>query len=327
MERDFRYLRDKHTDAGAREVFEKICTQLLQAMFNDDAHRIRVNRGDDGIDIFVGDFDKEIDVYQCKYFIDGIGDSQQKQIRESYERAKNSSSYKIKCWYLCLPCELSTKEFVWWSNWKKRKENIDQIPLHLYEGSYLIGQLKKFSLYNEIFDEDIRQSLDKILAFLRAEKQRIFEEIIALPDEAELQSYNGMVFVKKLESAKIRNISGCKNDYFNAEFVEQSIQSKNNEDEIRAYKNLKSKIYSFWQTQYGRYQDESDGNELITRVYERIEDTDTSTLQCIASINLLAKKGMLHQFAEDCSIGWLKDYKDKLQEYLIRESEGKKNVK
>lgn len=26
MERDFRYLRDKHGDAGAREVFEKICT-------------------------------------------------------------------------------------------------------------------------------------------------------------------------------------------------------------------------------------------------------------------------------------------------------------
>lgn len=56
MERDFRYLRDKHTDEGAREIFEKICTQLLQAQYGKESHRIRVSQGDGGIDILVGDF-------------------------------------------------------------------------------------------------------------------------------------------------------------------------------------------------------------------------------------------------------------------------------
>lgn len=80
MERDFRYLRDKHGDAGAREIFEKICTQLLQAQFGDEAHNIQASQGDEGIDIVVGDFAKPIENYQCKYFIDGLGVSQKDQI-------------------------------------------------------------------------------------------------------------------------------------------------------------------------------------------------------------------------------------------------------
>jgi len=40
-----------HGDAGAREIFEKICTQLMQARYGEDAHSIRLNPGDDGIDI------------------------------------------------------------------------------------------------------------------------------------------------------------------------------------------------------------------------------------------------------------------------------------
>ena len=54
MQRDFRYLRDQHSDAGARDVFENICTQLLQARYGEEAHNIRVSRGDEGIDILVG---------------------------------------------------------------------------------------------------------------------------------------------------------------------------------------------------------------------------------------------------------------------------------
>ena len=41
MQRDFRYLRDKYGDAGAREIFEKLCTNLLQAQHGEDAHNSR----------------------------------------------------------------------------------------------------------------------------------------------------------------------------------------------------------------------------------------------------------------------------------------------
>ncbi len=40
MERDFRYLRDKYGDAGARDIFEKICTQLMQAHYKEGVYKI-----------------------------------------------------------------------------------------------------------------------------------------------------------------------------------------------------------------------------------------------------------------------------------------------
>lgn len=79
MERDFRYLRDKYGEAGARDIFEKICVQLFQNM-NVNAYAVQASPGDDGIDILVGDLKGEIVVYQCKYFIDGIEDAQKSQI-------------------------------------------------------------------------------------------------------------------------------------------------------------------------------------------------------------------------------------------------------
>ena len=73
MERDFRYLRDKYGEAGARDIFEKICVELFQKKF-ENAYAVQASPGDDGIDVLVGDLDGDIIVYQCKYFIDGIGD-------------------------------------------------------------------------------------------------------------------------------------------------------------------------------------------------------------------------------------------------------------
>jgi len=49
MEKDFRYFKDEHGDAGAREIFEKICTELLCAEFGSNAHNIRVSQGDEGM--------------------------------------------------------------------------------------------------------------------------------------------------------------------------------------------------------------------------------------------------------------------------------------
>ena len=320
MERDFRYLRDKYTDEGARSVFEDICTQLFQAKFK-NAYPVRVTQGDGGIDIFVGDFNGEIDVYQCKYFIDGINDSQKAQIRDSYTTAKESNKYKVKNWYLCVPCTLSIKEFTWWSGWKSRKQTSDGIPIGLYDGSYLLGQLKKYDIYKSAFDDDIRNNLEEILSHLCSEKERIFNEIIVTLNADESDAFDNLIFVKKLECANINNIDVCKNDFFNAEIAQQSIQSKGDERTINIYKQLKIKVHSFWNTQYMRYKSHNDGNELLSRTYERIEDADNAALKSIDEINLLAKKGMLHQLAEDCSVGWLSDYQEKLEHYLAKECE------
>lgn len=318
MERDFRYLRDQHGDAGAREIFEKICTNLMHARFGADAHNVRVKKGDGGIDILVGDFLKPIDNYQCKYFIDGIEDSQKAQIRQSFERAISSNDYRMKKWVLCVPCCLDTKEFKWWSEWKGEKQKLNDIEIELYDGQYLIAELKKYQIYDQAFDDDVRKKLNEILEQLDREKKRLTEEIIVMLSDIEPDDFKDMIFVKKLENAKINMIDGCKRDFYNAEIAEYTIKSKGNKDSIRAFENLKQKVYGFWETQYRRYADEEDGNELLTRTYERIEDADTMALDAstLPEVSLAAKKGILHQWAEECSIGWLRDYKEKLKRFL-----------
>ena len=134
MERDFRYLRDKYGDDGARGIFEKICAQLLHAKYDENAHNIQVSQGDEGIDILVGDFNKPIENYQCKYFIDDIGDSQKQQIRESFKRAVTSTEYKMSKWILCVPKCLTAKEFKWWSTWSASEK----------KKTHLQGMLKVF---------------------------------------------------------------------------------------------------------------------------------------------------------------------------------------
>ena len=323
MERDFRYLRDKYGDAGARDIFEKICTELLHAKYGENAHNIRVNKGDEGIDILVGDFSSPIDDYQCKFFLDGICDSQKKQIRESFQTAYKSTSYKLKNWILCVPCTFSASEYSWWSTWISKQKRITGIGISLFDGGYLISQLKKYDIYKNAFDDDVRLMLEKILSHFDDEKKKIHEEIIVLLNEIDPDQYNDMLFVKKLENANIMLLDGCKRDFFNAELVEYTVHSQGNHEKNRILNNLKQKVYSMWETQYLRYASESDGNELLSRIYERIEDADSTTLNCsaIPEVSLFSKKGILHQWAEECSIGWLKDYKVKLEQFLKKEAE------
>jgi len=318
LERDFRYLREKYGDAGARDIFEKICTELIQAKFDCDAHNIRVSQGDEGIDILVGDFNKPIENYQCKYFLDGIESAQITQIKHSFQRAVEAPDYKMRKWILCLPITLSAKEFKWWSEWSGQQEKLFEIDISLFDGGFLISQLKKYEIYEKAFDDDIRLKLDAILSYLENEKVRVCNEIIVLIDEADKDIYEDMLFVKKLESAKIELVEGCKRDFFNAEFAEYTIKSKDSSQLSELLNKLKLKVFNLWETQFRRYQDETNGNDLLTRTYERIESFDTTTLDCppLPEVSLFAKKGMLHQWAEECSIGWLRNYKQKLDEYL-----------
>ncbi len=162
MQRDFRYLRDQYGDAGARDIFESICTQLLQARYGEEAHNIRVSRGDEGIDILVGDFQSPIENYQCKYFIDGIDSSQRTQIKNSFDRALHAEDYSMRKWILCVPCSLSASEFKWWSEWKGQQQKIHEIEISLFDGAYLIAELKKYNIYDKAFDNDTQKKLDEI---------------------------------------------------------------------------------------------------------------------------------------------------------------------
>lgn len=313
MERDFRYLRDKYGDDGARDIFEKICVELFQKIYK-EAYPVQAFPGDDGIDILVGNLSEPIIVFQCKYFINGIQQAQKSQIKESYKMV--TEKYKVKEWYLCVPNVFTVKDHKWWSEWKTSNQESTDIEIGLFEGSLLIGKLKNYEMYNTIFDEDIRNSLSIIEKYLLGENSRIFNEIVMDINDFSDVSYDDCIFVKMLESANILDTDEFKNDFFNAEIARQKIVSKGDKDDLRVYEQLKMKLYSMWQTQYRLYKNSDDGNILLSHTYLRVEDLDESTFKSIDEINLLAKKGMLHQLAEDKKVGWIENYIEKLEKHI-----------
>ncbi|GLC31150.1 hypothetical protein [Clostridium omnivorum] len=314
MQRDFRYLRDKYGDAGARDIFEKICIQLYQTKF-EQAYPIDVHLGDGGIDIYIGNFEDQIDVYQCKYFLDGIGVYQQNQIRKSFNTAAESTKYKLKDWYLCVPCVLNIDETKWWYQWKTKMKNQYGINIILRDGSYLLNDLKKYNLYNNNFDNDIALMLEEIREFLFNSKRYYEEQIYELEDLDDM-NYDDCIFVKKLQSAQIYDNKMAKQEFFNAEIIKSSIESKDNDEGTKMYKNLRTKILSIWNSQYIKYKDEVDGKSLLSDVYQRIEDLDTTTLKAREDISLIAKKGILHQLSDECKVGWVKNYSERLEQYI-----------
>src|ERR1700676_3695737 len=104
---------------GQREIFEKICLEIIKVE-HPNARSIREDRGDHGIDIYVGDFDNGIHIYQAKFFRDAIGESQRSQIRASYNRILDVET-DVKSWTLMVPLEFSFDEITWFETWEKKK--------------------------------------------------------------------------------------------------------------------------------------------------------------------------------------------------------------
>ncbi len=140
-------------EEGARAAFEKACESLIRRTnSNLTAQAVRANPGDEGIDIYVGDLDRdEIDVYQCKFHLEKLGPSQQRQIRESFLKAVNSPKYRLKKWVLCLPKVLDFKENQWWSKFRRRNRESFKIAIELMNGDELLLGGRKYGLITAWF--------------------------------------------------------------------------------------------------------------------------------------------------------------------------------
>ncbi len=76
----------RHGEHGAREDFHRMLTALIQVE-HASATEVRADPGDWGIDTFVGSLADAVTIWQSKFFIDGLGDSPKRQVRESVASA------------------------------------------------------------------------------------------------------------------------------------------------------------------------------------------------------------------------------------------------
>nr|VFK30715.1 MAG: hypothetical protein BECKMB1821G_GA0114241_106926 [Candidatus Kentron sp. MB]VFK34264.1 MAG: hypothetical protein BECKMB1821I_GA0114274_106625 [Candidatus Kentron sp. MB]VFK76624.1 MAG: hypothetical protein BECKMB1821H_GA0114242_106527 [Candidatus Kentron sp. MB] len=152
---DFRQLQFRYGD-GASDIWERICISLVQREHL-EAKAIRASPGDGGIDCIL-EREGDVTIWQCKYFIKNIGESQKNQIRESIQSLKKSGCVPNK-WVLCLPIDLSLKERAWWDNFRLNHGFL----LWLWEGSQIRTELLKTensATRDEYFHENNKSSLE-----------------------------------------------------------------------------------------------------------------------------------------------------------------------
>lgn len=150
MDRSFKYFVDKYTIEGARAKFEELMTVMLKRANNGNAFNVRTSHGDNGVDVYIGDLNNFPDIYQCKFFLNGIDASQRQQIKESIDTALET--HLINIWVLCIPCQLNHKEHEWWCKFKKQYECKGIKKIKLYDEIQLISMIKEYGLYDEFFD-------------------------------------------------------------------------------------------------------------------------------------------------------------------------------
>lgn len=141
------------------------------------------------------------------------------------------------------------------------------------------------------------------------------EEIYEIDENID---YSDSTFIVKLESAEIYDHEDCQQEFFNAEIAKSSIESRGISTEIKGFLMLRENMKSVWKTQHRVYEDEQDGNKLLAKVYERVENLNDTTLKSKPDLPLIAKKGVLHQLSDECKVGWTKNYKLRLKEYLLK---------
>ena len=183
------------TEEGARTLFEKLIVHLMKVRYK-DAKLIRSARGDWGIDAISGELSSgTCIIWQAKYFINGINDSQKEQIRDSFKQVLKKSKekgFKINTWYLCIPCSLSPEETKWWESWHKKKTKETNIRIGLIDETEIEARLMTSDAEHIRlgFFGDVPSMVNYYLQSIRGMKER---DIQQLPDE---KLYEKSMFIK-----------------------------------------------------------------------------------------------------------------------------------
>jgi len=163
-------------------------------------------------------------------------------------------------------------------------------------------------------------SIEKISAFLRHLGIPVLEvahefDLDEIYELDESSDYSDAVFLAKLESASIYDHEDCQEEFFNADIAKSSIESRGIPTELKSFTNLRYSLKSIWKTEHRSYTNENDGNALLKDVYKTVEQLSETTLKNELPLSLIVKKGVLHQLSDECKVGWVKNYKKRLEEF------------
>ena len=140
------FIRIHGGEVGARDIFEQLIYALLRNKYKGfEVHNLQPVCGDGGIDVYVAK-DNEIDIYQCKFFMDRLNTDRWKKIKHSYESAIKSiidleaEGMSVLNWYCCMPKRYEYNDIKEINKFKKARES-DGIKIRFLDGYDIIQEL------------------------------------------------------------------------------------------------------------------------------------------------------------------------------------------
>jgi hypothetical protein len=299
------------SEDGARVLFQRLVASLVRVKYK-DAREIRPSPGDWGIDVLVGNLSGMILVWQAKYFINGVGEAQQGQIRDSFKQLMKKAAterFAVTAWTLCIPCCLSAQEFRWWEGWKKRNSAKYGAKIELLDETAIRSELESPDA-SHLKQGYFGANPTIINYFQQVIKDHPDRDIQELPEPS---LYDEATFIRKLKAGGIRELRSAKTQFFNAELLTQEILDKGDETEICSIRTLREKLRSMWETRFNcACSNISDGlDRVYPELMRTIEEQDKGSLACQATkASFVHKQGIVHQMADRCEVGWTRNFRE-----------------
>ncbi len=291
-------------EQGAREEFARFVAALAELTMR--VRRIREDPGDWGIDSFAGRLDEgsDVAVWQAKFFVNGVGDSQKNQIRDSFRMARESAAkhgYNLVRWTLVVPVDLSNSETQWWDEWKARQEAEHGITIELWDKHRLDGLLRLPDaelIAQEFFPAFASQPISA-------------RPVEPLPPE---MTYDEMLFIAQLREAGIAELQAAREQFFNAELLLREVTDKGVDQDMAAIRTIRSEAGSLWSLEYADACDKQAEEDhrlpgLHGAVMRGIRDLHLAQGPTRLRENVIHRFGTMHQIVEDGEAGWIRNFR------------------
>jgi hypothetical protein len=287
---------------GARQEFARLVAAFAELQ-SPGVRRIRENPGDWGIDAFVGQLDAEVSVWQAKFFIDQISNTQKSQIRDSFKSAREAATkngYRLAAWTLCIPIDMDGPETQWWDRWKRKQEREHGVTISLWDKTKL-DQLLRSPDAAEIDAEFFPPHTKSRPAALPVQP---------LPAGT---TYDHMLFIKQLRAAQIIELDAAREEFFNAELLTREVQDKAVPEHVLRLGTVRSEVRSLWSLEYnGACSANPDSDllpELHPKVMRSIRDYHNAQPDPPLRMSVVHRLGTMHQVVEGGDAGWVRNFR------------------
>ncbi|MEX5709099.1 serine/threonine protein kinase [Parafrankia sp. FMc6] len=299
---NFETHRVRANPAGARHDFELMMVQLVRAVLPGVAVRsVDANPGDWGIDVFIGDLSGSTSIWQSKYFIDGVGESQKQEIRDSFASVvKNSAEqgFTVERWVLCIPRSMDGPTTKWWDGWKRRKARETDIVIELWDETELRGLLSTPDA------DSVRR------AFYGPRSARSEAAVVDL-DDGDAAMLETALFVRQLRAAGQVEVAASKYQFFNAELMAREIVDKGVPTEVAALAAADAVVHGVWEEHFNEACEAHEGPRLpgLHPTVMREVRAQHPALSRNLPAGLVHTCGLMHRVVDNRRAGWVRDWR------------------